>query len=640
MRGGEGEAMSARRFALWAALAFFIMFVAGNLVANSWLRSWRLDLTQDHLYSLSPGTQHVLDGLTEPVELKFYYSRDAAAALPQLQAYGARVRELMQTFAARSHGKVRFVELDVKPLSDEEDKASEAGIEPQTLFQGADPVYFGVTGANAIDDKRFIPFLNPEREAFLEYEITRLIYELENPDPTSVALITSLPLDPAAAADPRAAGAGASQFAQAMGRAMHVTKLAPDFTEIPADTDVLVIIHPAPLTPPQAYAVDQFILRKGRAFIALDPAMIPDQQAMQYAQYGMGPQPQTSSQLEPLLSHWGVALSHDVVLDLDGALPDQAQDESGRTVQVPQPLFFRIGEDGLDHKDLMTAWLRRGLIVGLSGAFSVSERNGVTTEPLARTSAHTMHIPAERALQRPSPLDLLRDWPPAGGRIETVALRLSGNLTTAFPNGPPDGAAPPPDGVAPLTASATPAQIVLAADVDFLSDQFYLTRDGASMADNGSFALNAIDVLGGSDALVSLRSRAPSLRSMEMVDRMEAEAQRRIEQRQQELQGQLAASEQRLRDLQQHGAGSGFFAGDLGAELTPEERVEVERVRTEVSHARTELRDVGRDLRSDIDRLKAIVMFVNVWLAPMLVTGVGLFLFWRRQRRARGGART
>lgn len=158
-------------------------------------------------------------------------------------------------------------------------------------------------------------------------------------------------------------------------------------------------------------------------------------------------------------------------------------------------------------------------------------------------------------------------------------------------------------------------------------------------ADNAAFALNAIDILGGSDALVSLRSRAPSTRRMELVDRMEADAQRRIERRQQELQTELDETEQQLAELQARGRGSGFFSGDLGAELTPEEGAAIDRFRERVVSVRGELRGVERDLRRDIDQLKAAVVFVNVWLAPLLIAAGGLFFFWRRQRRAKGGRR-
>jgi ABC-type uncharacterized transport system involved in gliding motility auxiliary subunit len=646
--------MSARRYALFAALALLVSFVASNLIVNSWFRSWRLDLTENQLYSISQGTRQTLRDLSEPVQLTLYYSRDAARAAPQLQTYASRVREMLQTFQAQSGGKVRFSEVNVEPFTEAEDAAAEAGIQPLRLFEGADPIYFGLTGANAIDDSRTIPVFDPQREPFLEYEITRLIFELENPSRTRVALITSLPIDPAAAADPTFGASAQSVFAVEMGRLLDVTRLAPDFIAIPADADVLAIVHPGALSPQQLFAIDQFILRKGRAFIALDPASLTAQQS------GGGfdpfspvaPMP-TSSTLGPLLGAWGVTMAPSVVLDGEGALPVQVQDPvTGQTGQAPQPLFFQIPAERLDREDLMTAWLRRGINFGLAGGLTYTRKDGVEIQPLARTSGRTMRLPSEQALMRPSPMDINAMWPSSGGRVETIALRLSGQLTSAYPEGRPAdpapeaaeaGAAPvepeTEEPAAPLTQSAVPAQIVIVSDVDFLADDFYVDpQSGATAADNAAFALNAIDVLGGSDALVSLRSRAPAQRRMELVEGMERDAQRRIESRQQELEADLQQTQARLEQLQARGRGSGFFAGDLGAELTPEEQQEVDRFRTREGEIRTELRGLVRDLRGDIDRLQAIVLFINVWLAPLLIAGAGLFLFWRRQRR--GSARS
>ncbi|MGE0740811.1 MAG: Gldg family protein [Hyphomonadaceae bacterium] len=654
--------MSARRFALFAALALFIAFVAVNVTANSWFKSWRLDLTENHLYSLSPGTQETLNQLTEPVQLTLYYSRDSAARLPQVQAYASRVREMLQTFQARSRGRVRFVEVNVEAFSDQEDDAVAAGIEPYRPFEGADPIYLGLTGANAIDDQRTIPFFDPQREAFLEYEVTRLIYELENPDPVHVGLITSLPIDPATAVDPRTgAGMGQSVFAVEMGRLMQVTRLAPGFSVIPDDIDVLAVIHPGELTPTQAFAIDQFVLRKGRAFIALDPASLMAEQARGgFDAFSPTDGAPLASTLEPLLSAWGVTLSPGVVLDGQHALSVNTQDpRTGQTIEAPQPLFFTAvpQNDGLDRDDLMTAWLQRGVNFGLAGSLAVTEREGVESHPLARTSGQTMRMSAAEALQRPSPFQIMSMWPQGSGRRETVAVRLSGTLPTAFPEGRPAAEAPPPpvEGEAPapdaaptdaetapvddapvLARSETSAQIVIVADVDFLADDFYIDpRTGTPGADNAAFALNAIDVLGGSDALVSLRSRAPSLRRMDLVEEMENDARRRIERRQTELQQELQETEAQLAELQARGRGSGFFSGDLGAELTPEEAATIEQFRARAIQVRGELRGAERELRGDIDRLQGAIVFINIWLAPLLIAAGGVFLFWRRQRRGR-----
>lgn len=626
--------MSARRFAVFAALAFALMFLAGNLLANSWLRSWRLDLTQDQIYSISPGTQTILNELSEPVTLTLYYSRDAGAAVPQLQTYAGRVREVLQTYAARARGRVRFVEVNVEAFTEQEDEAAEAGLQPFRPYQGADPIYFGLVGANAIDDTRGIPFFDPQREAYLEYELTRLIYELENPTRTRVGLITSLNLDPNAGAAGRPNN---SVFAAEMGRLLQVTKLAPDFTDIP-DVDVLAIIHPGALSEAQLYAIDQFILRRGRAFIAVDPAsmMAQEQGAAGFDPFNPTLPTPTSSTLEPLLTRWGVAFSGDVVLDGDGALPIRVQrPDNGQTVDMPQPLFFAIPADALNRDDLMTAWLRRGINFGMAGGLNVTQRPGLESTPLARTSGDTMRIPAQAALARPSPFELAGIWRQAGGRVETVAVRLSGVVETAFPNGAPEGATPPAQ---PLTRSQASAEIVIVADADFLDDIFYIDpNSGASAADNASFALNAIDVLGGSDALVSLRSRAPAERRMEMIDDLEREAQAAIDSREEELRADLEATEARLAQLQAQGRGSGAFSGNLGAELTPEEAALVRDLEVRIADVRGELRRTERELRGDVERLEALVVFINVWLGPLLVAGAGLFFFWRRQRRGRGG---
>jgi len=627
--------MSARRFAAFAALAFLVMFIAGNVLSNSWLRAWRIDLTQDRLYSISPGTQTILNELSEPVTLTLYYSRDAGAAVPALQTYAARVREMLQTYAARARGRVRFVEVNVEIFTEQEDEAGEAGLQPYRPAQGADPIYFGLVGANAIDDTRAIPFFDPQREAYLEYELTRLIYELEHPARTRVGLITSLDIDPGAGA---AGMPSRSTFAAEMGRLLQVTKLAPDFNDIP-DVDVLAIIHPGALTQAQLYAIDQFILRHGRAFIALDPAslMAQEQGAAGFDPFNPSQPAPTTSTLEPMLTRWGVAFTSDVVLDGENALPIRAQrPDNGQTVEMPQPLFFVVPAADLNREDLMTAWLRRGINFGLAGGLNVSQKPGIESVALARTSGDTMRIPAEAALARPSPFELAGMWRQGGGRKETIALRLSGALETAFPDGPPEGAAAPAQA---LARSQAGAEIVIVADADFLDDIFYIDPNtGGSAADNASFALNAIDVLGGSDALVSLRSRAPAPRRMQMIDDLERQAQDAIDSREEQLRADLQATEARLAQLQAQGRGSGAFAGDLGAELTPEESAVVRELEARLLEVRGELRRTERELRGDVDRLQALVVFVNVWLMPLLVAGAGLFFFWRRQRRGRAGA--
>jgi ABC-type uncharacterized transport system involved in gliding motility auxiliary subunit len=242
-----------------------------------------------------------------------------------------------------------------------------------------------------------------------------------------------------------------------------------------------------------------------------------------------------------------------------------------------------------------------------------------------------MRIPGQIALSRPAPDMLLQQYVPAS-RQETVALRLSGKLASAFATRPATVVAAA-DAVH-VAASTGEAAVILVSDVDFLDDNFYLDgRQRQPLLDNAAFVLNAIDQLGGSDALVSLRSRAPSLRRMKVVEDIRNNAQARRVETQEQLQAELADTEQSLRALEAKGQGSGFFSGNLGAELTGEERAQIEKFRGKVLDVRKQLRAVERGYRTELDRLEGWLILLNVWLAPLLVAAAGVYMMIRRQRR-------
>ncbi len=630
--------MSARRYAIAVFTALAVIFLASNVIVSSWFSGARIDLTENSLYSLSKGTRQTLRDLNEPITLTFYYSRDAAAAYPQVRTYGSRVRELLQTYARRSGGRVRVLEVDPVHLTDAEDEASAAGLQPLQPEAGADPIFLGITGANAVDEKVTIPQLSWDREPFLEYELTRLISELHNTGRKKIALITALAWDPdIAGGDPRmAAQSGQPYIVGELARLADIQKLPQDFTGIDADIDVLAIVHPWALTEQQLYVIDQFMMTKGRAFIAVDPAAIMTE--TQQNPFGMPqPSPPQSSQLSALLEKWGVAVSTDAVLDRESALPIQAMGPNGQTVVMPQPLFFAVPADQLNRADLVTAALARGVNVGAPGAISWSAVPGVEITPLARTSGDTMRIPAQHAIGRPDPTSLLQDYVGAS-RQETIAVRITGKLPSAFGAARPATVASAAE-VAHVAVAAEGATVVLISDVDFLDDNFYLAgQQRQALVDNAAFVLNAIDQLGGSTALLSLRSRAPSLRRMEVVERIRNNAQARMVETQTALQQELAATEQSLRELEAKGEGSGFFSGDLGAELTAEERGKIEAFRATALNVRKQLRAVERGYRTDLDRIEGWLMLLNVWLMPLLVACGGAFWILRRQRRTSNAA--
>ena len=65
-------------------LALALLFIGLTVLFNYALRGWRLDLTQNRLYTTAPGTDRVLTSIKEPINLYFFFSDKAAAGIPEL----------------------------------------------------------------------------------------------------------------------------------------------------------------------------------------------------------------------------------------------------------------------------------------------------------------------------------------------------------------------------------------------------------------------------------------------------------------------------------------------------------------------------------------------------------------------------
>lgn len=623
--------MIARTFALIAAAALIALFLALNVASGALLRGWRIDATANGLHTLSDGARQTVRGLQEPVVLTLYYSREAAADQPALQAFAGRVRDLLAAFAAASGGRVRLEEIDPKPFSEAEDKALEAGLAAAPIGPQGQPFYLGLTAADAQETVNAIPLLNPEREASLEYDVTRLIADLGTPQRPKVAVISALPW----LFQPQQIQGQAlrrSALAEGLDAAFAIEVLDASFDRIPADADILFIAHPPVLSAFQLYLIDQHLMTRGRALIALDPA------AQTAPAPGFGPTPSSARRLGAVLDALGATVSEDVVIDRAGALPVQGVID-GRTVVVPQPLYWRTGPGGLAADDLITQGLGRGVFFASPG--EITGRAGAATRlaPLALSSDDAAVAPAARVGGDPQPQAFLDGFRPDGVR-HVAAARITGRPASAFPAGAPQaparptGAEPAPPLSAPVPRAQRDVDVVLIADADFMNDGFHLGADGAPIADNVALVLNGLDLLAGDEALVSLRSRAPAARPLEVVERMRAEAQARLATEQEGLQARLEATQASLRELEAKGAGSGFFQGRETA-LTAAEQAEVERFRTDLVEIRARLREIERGYRADVETLKAWLIGFNVWLVPGLVGLAGLVVL---RRRARAGA--
>ena len=301
-------------------VAAFALFFAVNVASNQGLRDARLDLTQAKLYTLSDGTRNVLKGLQEPVTLRFFFSDKLATQAPQVKQYGQRVRELLERYAALSGGKLRLEVIDPEPFSEAEDRAVAAGIQAVSLGQAGQNFYFGLVGSNSIDQQEAIPFFQAEKEQFLEYDLTKLVYALNNPKKPKVAVLGSLPLEYGPGGI-MAAMRGQAQPYLVLGQIKQFFDVKmlegakPEDID-PEKIDTLLLAHPKDLSDELQYAIDQFVLKGGRLIAFTDPysetmAAMPNPMTGQPMPGG-----DSGSLLPKLFQAWGVDIEPQFVADL------------------------------------------------------------------------------------------------------------------------------------------------------------------------------------------------------------------------------------------------------------------------------------------------------------------------------------
>ena len=597
-----------------------VLFVALNIFGNLSLRSLRLDLTEHHQFTLSKGTEQLLAGVREPITLRLYVSRALRDSNPFLGSYADRVHDLLRTYAEESGGRIVVEYIDPEQFSPEEDRAVGFGLQPVSLEGGTSSGYFGIAGTNSTDDVDVLPVLSPEREAFLEYDLTRMVNNLANPNKPVVALLSSLPLnaDPALQYQPW-------QVMQELRQFFDVRVMEGDVDRFADDVGVLMLVHPQGLSEKTQYAIDQFVLRGGKALVFVDPHS--EAQALRQQQPGMPAE--TSSDLAKLLPAWGVDYSPDHVVGDPQSARQVAMQNGGRNQAVDYLPWLSLDRGHLAEGEVVTAELNR-VNLGTAGALAAREGAGTTFTPLVRSSSQAMAIPADKVRLYPDPFALLRDYQ-SGGKELVMAARVSGPLKSAFGDAAPAGVE---TGTAHLKESAQPAQLIVIADTDLLDDRNWLSMMGRQVAvpvaDNANLVANALDYLVGSEALMSLRGREVTVRPFTKVAEIRRAAESQYRAKEQELL-------KRLDELQGKLSSLNVSEGEDTSLLTDAQRQEIDGFRSQLLDTRRELRDVQLALRQDIERLRDRTRLVNIALVPLLVAAaaIGIALVRRVRYRRR-----
>jgi ABC-type uncharacterized transport system involved in gliding motility auxiliary subunit len=610
----------------WGAVAALALaFIGLTILCNHSLAGWQLDLTQNRLYTISPGTDRILNGIKEPIDLYFFYSAQTAESIPQISPYGQRVHDFLEELTQRSDGMIHLHVIDPKPFSVEEDRAAELGVTGTDINDAGTKFYFGLAGTNSTNGQQAIPFFDPSKQSFLEYDVAKLVYQLAHPAKPVIAWLSTLPMtggyNPQSGqmAQPWVIYSQAQQL-------FDLRPLQPTATSIGPDVRVLVLVDPKSLSPATQFAIDQYALRGGHIVAFVDPVAEMDQSAGNPMQAMAADR---ASHMEKLLSAWGVDFNPgEVVADRGHAL----------TVAMRQgePPVEHIGILGLDksslsQSDVITSGLSN-VNVETAGHLSPVKGAGIKFEPLIQSSTDAELMPAQRFSMLANPATLLDGFKPDGQRY-TMAARITGMVKTAFPGGPPQGVTLPA-GQRDLQASAKPLNLVVFADSDLLSDFLWVQeqdlfgqRVAQAMASNGDLVLNALDNLAGSSDLISVRGRAGFTRPFLRVEALHRIANARFHAQEQQLQQQLQQTEQQLTLLQSKRNDKTALI------LTPAQQQEIERFEAEKLQIRKQLRAVQAGLVSDIDKLGTELKVIDIIVMPALFALAALLIATTRRRR-------
>lgn len=654
----------------WTGLALAaVVLLSVNLASSVGLRTWSADLTQDKLFTISKGTQEILKSIDEPISAQLYFSRNLAAASPDVARYFDRVRALFEQYRNISGGKLQLTVIDPEPFSDAEDKAVAAGLRALQLNAEGETGYFGLVATNATDNQQTIPYFSPDRESFLEYDVTKLVYSLAHPKKRTVGLMTSLPLD--GGKSPMRQQATPPWLIMSQIREFFdVRTIDQNVKSIPSDIDVLMVAQPTKLTPDAAYAIDQYVLKGGKVLALIDP--VAESAEMQLLQdQGNG-----REELAKLLKGWGVNFDHkQVAADIRHARRVQFGGGNGGEPMVTDFVaWLGLDKSSINPNDVLAAGID-DINVASAGVLSKADGSTVDFSPILQTSSDAQIIPPQKVGFAADPVALLRNYV-SGGHPLVLAARLSGETKTAFPDGAPkaadakkaddkskstdkdkkdekgaaaDASKPPAASGKTDTSEKTAAvtevkpeqvksgkiNVIVVADTDILADQFWVNRNVMGQdvviptANNASFIVGALENLSGSNALIALRGRGVKERPFTLVEDLRRSAEQKFRTKEEALEGKLKTAQEELQKIQASGQGGN------GVILTDKEQEAVEKFRGEMLDTRRELRKVKLALRQNIDDLDGWLKFANIGFVPLMLGAAALGLSWRRSRQRR-----
>ena len=601
---------------------FLLILLNVNSIINS-IHSFRYDVTQDNLYTLSQGSRNIIKKLKYPVSIRYYCSYKDNRLPVQLRAYANRINDLLREYAKLSKGNISVERFDPTPDTDYETSGVIDGVQGQMLKNG-EKCYFGIA-FSCMGKNEVIPFLNPAGEKTVEYDITRALYDVTNFKRPNVGILSSLPVMGgfSGAVPLRTNRTMPWIFIQELQKVLDVKKVDYNTEHIESDIDLLIVVHPKNISKATEFAIDQYILNGGRMIAFLDPYCITDY-ILSKNQYMLGNNATpTSSDLETLLSSWGVSFTKkDQVL----IAPQNAFKPSSPMEKEHPAIIELSGDKYLNNKNIVTANLNK-LDFVFSGAFGGKVKDGLKKEVLIKTDKES-NIFSGFNVDIPS--DYIMNNFTGENKALDICVELSGIFPTAFDE-KVRSMNKEKNEETYLLKSKKPTSVLLVGDADMLFNPFCVAKKqiyNQTIIDvinsNLDFVLNAVDQLSGSQDIIGIRTRGTKKRNFTKFDLIFNAAKKKYRKQINVLEKQLSVISKYINEIQEKSNDSKKI------KLDDQQINTIRKYQLEQKDTERKLRELRKRLREDLDNLKLKIQLLDIALPPFLVIIIGLIVSFLR----------
>ncbi|MHC5173303.1 MAG: GldG family protein, partial [Planctomycetota bacterium] len=639
-----------------------IFFIAVIAVAAIYLtqdlgKQIRLDVTERKLYTLSDGTKEILADLKQPITVKLFYTKTAAMkANDQIRYYNnyyTYVKALLQEYEAQAGGNVILEVIDPRPYSEEELAAIRYGLRRFNITED-ESFFFGMVMQTQFGVTKIIDFFTPDRQESVEYDISYLIDTAVTRQKTRLGILSSMPLMGDSQYMLQMMQMQGQQGKRKWGIVAHLEKQF-EISEIPADTDqiadvdLLMVVHPKELPEKTLFAIDQFVLKGGRAIVCIDPHCVSDPPDRQ--QQFSGAQHNAASNVPKLLRAWGLEMPAMTFAGDRSLAVTGAANPNRRPEKILSIMKLNAGRNCFNAESPITANLGEVSTV-FAGVLKTLEQDENSPElkyvPLLTTSDEGNSWKIENAfeLMNPNYGEFLRRFKD-GIQPVVMAYQVIGHFKSAFPEGieVPDDAEteasdenedtgePKTKTITGLTEATESGAVVVVADVDFMGDMVAYQRTFfglATVGDNSTFVLNALESLSGSDRLISIRSRGSYERPFTVVTDIETQAEEETLEETRAIEAQVKGFETQLNEKLQSLGGDNV--GALINQTIVEEKKEIE---LQLRDAEKRLRDIKMKKRKRVEALKERMRFYCTIPGPILIliVAIGLGIYRSVKRK-------